>query len=378
MKKAILLSASIAASSLLFVYFYPSISPPSSGNGSAPHTCRNQRKADSSLTASANPTLRKLAEYEQVCQGSIVDELMTFAGMPRTPAEAIDSASHTATILQEFAAHNITPLVVFEPTITPSIRLTDIHHGIYDESIQLFFATLKQKGITDQQMGTWVLFPEANTPIWNTTDPHDFSENVKKVGMFQKNVFPDSKISILLNSRTYPNHDVAWEHGVLKSLGPYIVNLPPGLVDRFGYQGFPSISEADAPQQYKLTNGRDFLPAKIASDAAKELGVKDIWVNTGTFSRIYTDDPQSEVRMSANERREILAGVLDQVALLRPTSTNLSINLFAEDKSLMREHTDWSYWHKDTIGKGDDTDVFMWFVHQLRSKEINFSLYDSL
>lgn len=378
MKKVVLLSASAAASSLLFVYLWPGIFPLSGGHVSAPLVCHDQQKADPTLKTSDNPTLRKLAEYEEVCKGAVVNELMTFAAMPRTIPEAITSANHTAAVLKEFAAHDIKPLVVFEPAITPALRLADIHHGVYDEPLKMFYETLRQQNITDPQMGTWVLFPEANTPIWNTTDPNDFVQNIKKVGTLQKAVFPGSKISLLLNSRTYPNHDAAWEHGSLKSLDSYVVDLPLGLVDRLGYQGFPSISEADAAHPYRLTKAKDFLPANLAQNAAKKIDIKDIWINTGTFSRIYTNDPKKEGHLTASERRDILSDILDQIALLDSASLQVSVNLFAEDKSLMSEHIDWSYWHKNTIGQGDDANVFIWFVSQLRSKGIDLSLYDSL
>lgn len=375
MKKVIALSASVAIGSLLFVYVYPRLAPPV--GVPSPPSCHNNQPTDDSLVSQNNPMLRKLAEYEKVCKGAVVDRLMTFAAMPRNPGEAVDIANHVAGVLQDFSHHNISPLVVFEPSLIASITLSDIHKGAFDEPLTVFYKTLKDSGITDQQMGTWVLFPEANTPLWHTTDPGDFVQNVTKVATLQKTTFPDSKVSILLNSRTYPNHDPSWAHGALKSLRPYLADLPRNLVDSFGYQGFPSVSEANAAHHYRLTDAKDFLPAQIAIDAAHELGTQDVWINTGTFSRIYTDKPKSLVQLSAHDRQEILQTILKQVDELRSASTNLSVNLFAEDKSLMQEHVDWSYWPKGSPEKGDDKDVFIRFVHQLRTKDVKFSLYDS-
>lgn len=375
MKKAITLSASVVIGSLLFVYVYPHLAP---SDGAPPlPSCHNDRPAESSLASSDNPILRKLAEYEKICQGAVVDKLMTFAAMPKNPTEAIEIADHVAGVLQDFSKHNISPLVVFEPSLIGSVNLSDIHRGVYDEPLTVFYKTLKDRGITDQQMGTWVLFPEANTPLWQTTDPHDFVQNVTRVGSLQKAAFPGSKISILLNSRTYPNHDSSWAHGALKSLHPYLNGLPDNLVDSFGYQGFPSVAEANATHQYQLTNAKDFLPARLATEAARELDIKDVWINTGTFSRIYTDKPEGQVEMSADHREKILQTILNEVDVLRQDPIDLSINLFAEDKSLMQEHIDWSYWPKGSPEKGDDKQVFIKFVHQLRNRNLQLSLYDS-
>ncbi|HMH69824.1 MAG TPA: hypothetical protein VK502_00325, partial [Candidatus Saccharimonadales bacterium] len=244
--------------------------------------CSTGRPAHSLLAKSSLSSLRALAEYEAVCHGAVTDTLMTFAAMPTTQVEARQSAKLVATTLKQFAAQKITPLVVFEPSSVQPTILAEIKSGIYDTVLEDYYAALKVEGITDAQMGTWVLFPEANTPAWHTTHPNDFAANVRKVASLQKQVFPASKVSILLNSRTYPDDDKAWNHGKLQSLVPYVADLPKGLVDSFGYQGFPSASAADASVAYSQLEAPDFLPARLAIEAAKKMAVKRIWLNTGT------------------------------------------------------------------------------------------------
>jgi hypothetical protein len=374
-KKVIMVvSSSLVFGTALFVYF-------NSGRvftPSAPFTpvsCKANRPADLLLKESDNGVLKKLAEYEAVCKGAVVDELMTFTAMPQTEAEAATAAKQMAGTLHAFADHNIPPLVLFEPSLTSPIALADIHKGAYNNVLMRYYQELENQGISDKEMGTWVLFPEANTPTWATTDPDDFAKNVAKVGRFQKNVFPNSKLSILLNSRSYPSHDADWSHGELKSLTPYLNKIPAGLVDRFGYQGFPSVAEADASHQYRQLEASDFLPTHLAKEAVEILGIKNIWLNTGTFSRMYADQPASEVQLKASERHKILQGILKQATTLA-SNFDVSVNLFAENKSLMNEHVDWSYWQIGHANESPDKNVFVWFVHQVRINRMGFSLYD--
>jgi hypothetical protein len=363
----------------LFVYIHNNQPPTIDINDSSllAKGCKKDETAlDPSLTQSVNPILRKLAEYEAVCKGTVVDELMVFIPMPQNMSEATNLAKDTTDILKKFAAHATPPLVLFEPSITSKSQLTDIKAGHYDEILKVYFAAIKSFGVTDKEMGTWVLFPEANTPTWRTTDPNLFVANVKKVAELQKATFPESKVSLLLNSRSYPSDDSSWSHGELRSLTPYVTGMPPGLVDRLGYQGFPTASEANSAKQDKLFDAHDFLPVNLAAETAEKLGIRDVWVNTGTFSRIYANIPEEEVRISSTERYNILHSILDQTVALKARQLDISVNLFAEDKSAVSEHIDWSYWQPGKASIGPDTKNFVWFTRSIRANGVRFSLYD--
>lgn len=360
----------VAAAGVFCAYFL-------SQNAAQPlaSNCSNGTAAHTSFAESDISSLRTLAEYEAVCHGAVTHTLMVFAAMPTTQSEAQYSARMMAATLKKFAAKNIEPLVVFEPSMARPNVLSEIKHGVYDATLKTYYDTLKTERITSALMGTWVLFPEANTPSWHTTHPDDFVVNVRKVGQMQKRVFPASKVSILLSGRTYPDDDSAWNHGELKSLVPYVTGLPKGLVDSIGYQGFPSASAANAPIPYSQLDARDFLPATIIIEAMKKLAIKNVWLNTGTFTRMYTDDPVAEIRLTASQRDMILQGVLMQAQLLKARHFHVSVNLFAADKSQSDEHTDWSYWQPGKATASADTTVFDMFVRRLRQNEIGFMLY---
>ena len=338
--------------------------------------CGNGKPAHTQLIKSAHPALKKLAQYEHLCKGAVVDQLMVFLPMPTTSAEATSFADDAAGTLREFSKHGIAPLVLFEPSQTIPTVLRDMRSGHYDDILKQYYQRLHSHSVTSSQMGTWVLFPEANTPVWGNTDPDLFQANVTKVATLQKQYFPTSNISILLNSRSHPSDDSDWNKGQVTSLVPYLDHLPKGLLDSFGYQGFPSQSAANAATLYSSLQPGEYLPVAIAQQAVDTLGVSKVWLNTGTYATMYASQPSQIVHQSPQQRRVALQGVLDQALAIRRAA--VSVNIFAEDKSDTAEAVDWSYWHGRTADQSPDTRVLTDFIATLQQKKVGFSLYDNL
>lgn len=303
---------------------------------------------------------------------------MFFSAMPTNHDEAINLANDTATRLKAFSAQHIIPLVAFEPNAALPSIISDSSKGQYDDAITAYFQTLKTLGITDSEMGTWILFPEANTPTWHDTNPTTFVTNVVRLSGLLEHTFPQAHRTILLNSRTYESSDVNWDNGELKSLEPYVSHIPKGTVDSFGYQGFPSVSPANATSPYSQLNAVDFLPANLAHDAANLLHVKNIWCNTGTFGRIYTNDAAKQVIVSADTRKQTLNEITGQLQQLQMDGFTTSLNLFANDKSREDEHTDWSYWPTGNYADSPSVQAFKLFTAQLQENRIPISLYDTI
>lgn len=345
-------------------------------NGQARTTCSSGAPLHTDLPRSESAELRKLADYETLCQGAVVDKLMIFAAMPSTEAEGVRQADDMARKLKEFSARGISPLVIFEPSLTSPTILHDISTGTYDEILGNYFASLKAQGVTDQQMGTWVLFPEANTPLWHTTNPKIYGMNVTKVATMQKRIFPASQTSLLLNSHTYPDNDAAWDHGKTGSLLPYIKDVPSGLIDSIGYQGFPYMSPANSTTSASQLEAKDFMPGHLVVEIARRLGVSRIWLNTGTFLHKYTNNPAERVELKPTQREMTLASILREAIALKEQSLKVSINLFAADKSDTAEQVDWSYWQEDAPGESQDARALDLFIRQVRANQLEFSLYD--
>jgi hypothetical protein len=341
-----------------------------------PASCSNGQQKHVNLTDSKSPVLQKLAEYEEVCKGAVADRLMTFFPMPTDSDEAREFARSAASELKEFSKHGISPLVVFEPSLEKKDILKTIRAGRHDQALEDYYIALKQDGVTDALMGTWVLFPEANTPSWNTTDPHDFAANVTKIATLQKTAFPESKVTVLLNSVSYPDYDDSWSRGEKKSLEPYMKDIPKNLVDSFGYQGFPYAPPASSGEEKQL-QADQFLAPVLAIEAAKNLGVRDIWLNTGTFKTMHAKNPADQVTLSTQQRDILLKDVIKQVQRIQAQDFAVMVNLFSEDKTHTAEGVDWSYWKKGQQSKSTDTEVFDTFTRRLRANNTLLSLYDS-
>ncbi len=106
-------------------------------------------------------------------------------------------------------------------------------------------------------------------------------------------------------------------------------------------------------------------------EAAQALGTKTIWFNTGTFGRKYTLDRDSQVTVSASKRKDLLNGIDTEVLRAKAKGYEVTINLFAEDKSATSEATDWSY-----LSSGEEIQILSGFINRLKRENIAFSFFD--
>lgn len=329
-----------------------------------------------SIGDTADPHLKRLDDYQKACGSLVTNKLMIFIGFSGDMATAEASASEVAAKLTEFNKVGVSPIVIAEPYLKDSpMNYKAYLSGAYDAPMDHFFKRLKELGVTDQMMGMWVPFPESNTPSWDNkdTEPRDFAFCVNKYLGKLKQYFPQATGSVLLNATTYEPTDTNWENGNYLSLSEYTGLLDNKLVDSFGIQGFPWVSNA---QQAKRTIFRasEFIQPDLAIGAAQGLRTRDIWINTGTFASKYTNDPAKTVHLSINERKALLNGILEIATYVREHQQNqyrVTINLFSEDKSKSNEATDWSYF-QDVQSQA----VLKEFLIQTNELEIPVSLYD--
>jgi hypothetical protein len=328
------------------------------------------------LSSSSSFHLQKLAEYEQVCNSGIVDRISFFTSIPTTIQQANEYAADVAAQLREFSSYGVSPLVFLEPTTESGlIDMSSYRTGAYDAAINAYFAALKSYQITDEMMGIWIPFPEGNLPVWSSVDPNDFAACVAKTITYQKSYFPFSRAGILLDTLTYPASS-SWQGESAVSLAPYVRNIPSGLVDNFGLQGFPWSAAAD---EGGYTNGtpRNYLRIDFAAEAANILGVKDIWLNTGSYGVIYANQQSRQITATPEQRLALLNEAMDGANTLKSQGFNISMHLFAENKSNTIEATDWSYWPSGGADASPATYVFKSFVHNLQSSNIPLWLFDS-
>lgn len=350
------------------------------GTNSTPNlgdiSCTSSSAVHLGLSTVTSPQLKKLAQYEQVCKSAIISQLSFFVAMPTTTQEANEYAADVAVQLREFSEYGITPLVFLEPTTSSGlINMADYRSGVYDSVINTYFAAIKAAQITDAMMGTWVPFPEGNLPVWSSLDPNDFAVSVTKTITYQKKYFPNSKASILLDTVTYPSSG-SWDGGQAVSLMPYIKNIPNGLIDSIGLQGFPW---SPAANEVGPNNGspNNYLRVDLVAEIARALGVTNIWLNTGTFGIKYANQPSRQITVSPEQRLALLNEVINRAKTIQSQGFIVSIHLFAEDKSLVPEATDWSYWPSGGADTSPATYVFKTLVHDLQINNISLWLFDT-
>jgi hypothetical protein len=126
-----------------------------------------------------------------------------------------------------------------------------------------------------------------------------------------------------------------------------------------------------------IFDANEYLNYQLASEAADTLGVKKIWLNTGSFRAKYTLDPEKTVTLSPSKRQDVLNGIIAEADKLRDKGYDVGINLFAQDKSTVSEATDWSYFSSATVKTSPDTPVLTAFVRATQTNKIHLSLFDT-
>ncbi|MDN5274393.1 MAG: hypothetical protein JWP06_294 [Candidatus Saccharibacteria bacterium] len=323
-----------------------------------------------------DPHLIKLKVYQDMCQSFVTDTLMVFTGFPQDATTAEADATVMAKKLILLSTSGIKPIVVAEPYATSgAVSYRDFINGKYDLTLQIYFEKIHDLGVTDKMMGTWVPFPESNTPNWNNkdTEPHDFALCVNKYLSAYKKQFPSAQGSILLNATTYDPNDLEYDNGDYLDLTPYVQDINKSLVSSLGIQGFPWISNATVKRR-DIFRASEFLQPDLAISAARELRTRNIWFNTGSFARKYTNDPAKLMTVSNSDRKAILSGILETANSVQDYQQNnyrVSINLFSEDKSDTTEATDWSYFQND-----DSKTILRYFLSEAQNLDIPISIYD--
>jgi hypothetical protein len=327
----------------------------------------------SGLSGSSAPELRKLAQYEQLCSGAVAARTSFFVPTPATTAQAQASARDVASTLKAYAQAGVAPLVFMEPDdlYGNNLDLAQYANGTYDSALNAYFAALQSNGVTPAMMGTWVFVPEGNLPGWSTVDPNIFAAVVTKTAQLQKQYFPGSQSSIMLDSESYPVGGT-WGDGRYVSLVPYVQNIPRGLIDSFGLQGFPWVGQGGSNAVY---DPRTYLRVDFAMQAAQALGINNIWFNTGTFNQMYAHQ-SGTVTASPGQRQTMLTATIQQAKQAKAQGFAVSIHIFAENKANVGEATDWSYW-QSTPGDGPSTAVFTGFAHDAAASGIPIWLFDT-
>ncbi len=337
-------------------------------------TCSQYKPMIDKTAGIESSILNRLSDYEELCGSFVADEMMIFTDTPVNTEKAKSKAQAFSKVLKEFSESAISPLVVFEPVTDDGfVSYQEIIDGKFDDIYKTYFNELKTAGLSDEEMGTWVHLPESNTPIWNHdgVDQEGFGNVYNKIAGFQKETFPNSKSTVLLNSQSYESDDIDWEFGEYSSFSPFLENINRELIDSFGVQGLPWISPADRSSNLELLDASDFVQIDLTIDAARELGIDDIWINTGSFSEKYTTNIDRARAVPTIKRESTLNTIFEQAKQAKDSGLNVTINLFSEDKSGTPEDTNWTYLDSDK-----NKQLFKDFATKTLDEDISISLFD--
>jgi hypothetical protein len=221
--------------------------------------CSDQSPIDTSKQKDRN--LKKLGLYQDICNSKVASDLMIFTVTPTSVEGALNQSVYLYQQIKAFAIAGVRPLIIMEPSDEESELLSfrNILAGEYDSFVRTLFGNLKKLGLTADELGTVVLFPEANTPLWNFdgTIPADFSRLFNQHAAAIKSQIPEANLSIMLNSFSYDPSDTEWDNPLPMSFLDYVRDIKPEYISSVGIQGFGWISRRSNQNQHQLLNPQD-------------------------------------------------------------------------------------------------------------------------
>ncbi len=318
-----------------------------------------------------DPQLKIISKYEDVCGSQFLSYMMLFTGMPISRVNAHSMADVMTQRLNAFDDFEISPIVIMEPDSEWGlVDFNEYSRGDYDEWIDAYFERLKMNGITDEQLGIWIPFPEPQQPFWNNNqNPDDYAISINRHFKQLKKYFPKATTGILLDSQVGSDESAS-------QLVAYTRLIEPQLINYVGLQGFPWHPTAEGDSRSAIISASEFIPAYMLEEVANSLGKKEVIINTGTYRRRKASSG-GEVAVSTQQRMNILKSVEAEVDLLESSGFNVIVNIFSEDKFELQEGVDWSYWESSDSAEDSHAALFTNFVNKLINSGAEISIYDS-
>jgi hypothetical protein len=226
----------------------------------------------------------------------------------------------------------VMPLVVLDPTLNGSsvnMNLNAFKPGsVYYQALSNYFQTIRNAGITTDEMGVWVPFDEPNQPEWyrGIVSPSLFDSNVDNFAANIRAYYPNVNLSIMLDSQTCQTRSpcvTADDYQTYNTaLKPYLNNLTAADLNSFGMEGFTWTSTDNASQ---------YLNPEVTIDCADQLGLKSVWFNTGTYQVV--DDNNVVTRVTVARRNRVLnSQIFGQMASVEGAGLKVDfVNMFSQN-----------------------------------------------
>ncbi len=317
------------------------------------------------INGSNVPEIRGVEHYQQVFGGFVTDTSMVFSQIPNNTSEGVSLGSEMASRLKEFKRVGLTPLMISEATMTnPNIGSNDFFAGVND-----FFRTMKQQGVTDNMLGTWVAFPEANMPMdYTRVEAADYAGLTNRYVQILRSHFPNARTGVLLDSKTYDRGDSEYITGQTVSLRPYLAGITKGSINTYIMQGFPWLNPNGG---FDHTDPGVIFPANQAVEAADILGTKELWFNTGIQSATRSGRTYSPAQQQA-----FLTNMANHINTIKQRGYSVLVNQFAENK-IGTEGNNWNLIDTGNVAeKQQRLGIQKGFISQLEQNGMKFSLLD--
>lgn len=307
----------------------------------------------SGSASSSDVNIAKVNSYKALTGVDTAKKVVYFMPMPTTVAEADALAADTVVKLRNISNAGMTPVVYMEPTRIAGgqVALTQIAAGQYQSALVRMFDRVKVAGITSAQMGTWIAYPEINTPAWDRTgfQPAMFGAMINGFASALHSSFSGAKAGILLDGFSYSVSAMTWDNGLAVSWMPYLEKISAGSVDTVGLQAY-WLPSGDFASLFAVITGSTYvMDTNLVKEAVGKLGASDVLIQTGTPKTVNVTWLNKVTTVDAATRSGVLASIASGAIALEDSNLAVTVSLFTENK-YSTEGKDWSYRAEDKTG----------------------------
>ena len=354
------------AGSALFYYQKTSLSL------SSEKSC-TMKKINFNISNSKITNLTQLSKYNEICKSQIADNLMIFSDIPNNLEKVSASIISLQSRIFEITKYNLIPLIVLEPTFeNANISFNKLASTEYNAIWDKYFSELVK--FSPNLEAEWIFLPESNTPIWDQSNFNisDFGLIINQFGNNLKKYFPNNKLDLLFDSKSYDWSDKKWQKPSNQNFNQYLTKINKKLINKLWLQGFPYLPRrSEMPANKQTIRINDYLNIEILKQSADYLEIKEVGINTGTFSQKYLL-AKDQINLTNDERENLQNSIIRIIQTLKNQGYTASLNLFLQNKLDTPEKTNWSY-----LDTPESIELFRQFIYKLNSNKIEISIFDS-
>ena len=323
-------------------------------------------------SASTNNQVKKIAFYDDLYERPLSGQAMIFASLSDVPANITSTATFIKNQIDTHKAYGVKLILILEPGVLSFDRIAA---GDFNSSFDSLHLQLKNLGVSDDDMGLVVPFPEFNLPSapnpdspWNNPnwDETNFGLMFNNYSQSLTKYFPTAKITVLPNAKSF-NQVADGGAGRYRSFLGMFSKIDKKYVYSVGVQGFPWYYRGGPDKEENPSN---FLQTALLKEAADYLKVNNVWFNTGSVKAIIknTGSGPYQYDVPVADRAALLTNSAIVQTELAKQGYQTMVNIFIENK-ITTEKTNFGF---DT--SNDDREMFVKYICDLEKARIKISL----